>query len=421
MPFKISVATLAGVLTLLFTTTPALAAPTWQAISTEPGKRVEIDRSSIKREDDGKVTATSRIVLEKPINDPKTSSYYRIIEALNRYDCGARVYGTLLRRYFKEEGDLLREEEAKGQNELPARSGSLDDRLLREVCRPKGDEARVEVAKLASKTNQLTGGARAANKALVEKEVRRTAAKPTRKTGKTAAKPPKEVLAHVDIHWAYDGEGGPANWGKLKPEYSTCDTGSRQSPVDIRDGIRVDLEPIQFHYRTSRFRLINNGHTIQAGVDGNSISLLGKNYELIQFHFHRPAEERVNGKTFPMVAHLVHRSEEGKLAVVALFLEKGRDHPVIQTLWNHLPLEKNEVVQPPMDTIDVGQLLPDNRNYYTYMGSLTTPPCTEGVLWLVLKQPQQISSEQMAIFARLYPHNARPIQPTGNRLVKESR
>jgi len=226
---------------------------------------------------------------------------------------------------------------------------------------------------------------------------------------------------HVAIHWAYDGEGGPENWGTLKPEYAICGIGKRQSPIDIRDGFRVDLEPIQFFYRPSQFRVIDNGHTIQVELDGSSIRLLGKTYDLIQFHFHRPSEERVNGKSFDMVTHLVHKSDDGKLAVVAVLLEKGSENPLIQTVWNNLPLEKNEYVTPPDLAIDPSRLLPDERGYYTYMGSLTTPPCSEGVLWLVLKQPQQLSSEQVGIFARLYRHNARPLQPTFGRMIKESR
>ena len=156
-------------------------------------------------------------------------------------------------------------------------------------------------------------------------------------------------------------------------------------------------------------------------VSGSHISLLGKTYELAQFHFHRPSEERVNGKSFDMVAHLVHKSEDGKLAVVAVLLEKGMEHPLIQSVWNNLPLEKNDYVTPPGLTIDVAQLLPEDRSYYTYMGSLTTPPCSEGVLWLVLKQAQPISPEQLAIFARLYRHNARPVQANFARMIKESR
>ncbi len=230
------------------------------------------------------------------------------------------------------------------------------------------------------------------------------------------------VTEHARIHWDYEGAGAPANWGKLRPDYAACASGNRQSPIDIRDGIRVDLEPIRFDYKPAQFRVTDNGHTIQVTVgEGSSITVLGKEYALVQFHFHRPSEERINGKAFDMVAHLVHRDYDGNLAVVAVLLEKGVEHPLIQTVWNYMPLEKGIDVAPPGATLDLVKLLPENRAYYTYMGSLTTPPCSENVLWLVFKQAVQVSGEQIAVFSRLYRNNARPVQPAQGRLIKESR
>jgi carbonic anhydrase len=443
---------------------PAVASAGWQVISAEPGKRVEVDRSSIRKDESGKTVALGRIVLEKPIIDPKTSSSYRIVQALSRYDCLSRSYSTLKRSYFRDEGEMLREEDVKVQVAMPVRSGMLDDKLLREVCRPKaGSEAAMAATRTADKVNEASGELRKANEALVQKDVRRAnlqtpaiekadagpeakPAAPARRAAREQVTPARALAAtepaarrtttlhpasrdypivagnvQRQFQWSYEGEAGPDSWGKLKPEYATCATGKRQSPIDIRDGFRVDLEPIQFNYRLSEFRVVDNGHTIQVEVGGSSISLLGKRYDLRQFHFHRPAEERVNGKSFDMVAHLVHRSEDEHIAVVAVLLEKGMEHPLIQTVWNNLPLEKNEYVAPPELSIDLAQLLPADRAYYTYMGSLTTPPCSEGVLWLVLKQPQQISPEQLAIFARIYRHNARPVQANFGRMIKESR
>lgn len=233
---------------------------------------------------------------------------------------------------------------------------------------------------------------------------------------------PGTPLAHHEIHWSYEGEGAPANWGTLKPEWQLCNVGERQSPIDIRDGIKVDLEPIRFDYRPSNFRIIDNGHTIQVNLGpGNTIAVMGRMYDLVQFHFHRPSEERINGKGFDMVVHLVHKDLDGRLAVLAVLLERGQAHPVMQTLWNNLPLEKHSDYSPEGVAIDLNQLLPENRSYYTYMGSLTTPPCSEGVMWMVMKQPAQVSAEQIAIFSRLYPMNARPVQSVRGRLIKESR
>lgn len=224
----------------------------------------------------------------------------------------------------------------------------------------------------------------------------------------------------LPTHWDYDGAGGPESWSKLRPEYNKCATGTRQSPIDIRGGIAVDLEPIRFDYRPSSFSVIDDGHTVRVNVEpGNSITITGRRYELVQFHFHRPSEERINGRQYDMVVHLVHKDVDGRLAVVAVLLDRGSAQAIVQSVWNNLPLEKGDEVHA-ATRIDLSQLLPDDKRYYTYMGSMTTPPCSEGVLWMVMKQPVPISVEQVAIFSRLYPMNARPIQQADGRLIKES-
>ena len=220
--------------------------------------------------------------------------------------------------------------------------------------------------------------------------------------------------------WDYAGSGGPDTWGQMKPEFARCSSGLRQSPIDIRDGIKVNLDPVQFDYKPSAFRVLDNGHTVQVNVGpGNSIDVGGRRYDLVQFHFHRPSEERINGRQFDMVVHLVHKDIDNRLAVVAVLLDRGSAHPLVQNVWNNLPLEKGDEVAA-RTTIDLNALLPTERSYFTYMGSLTTPPCSEGVLWMVMKAPMAISNEQIGIFARLYPMNARPIQSVSGRLIKES-
>ncbi|MBZ2207662.1 carbonic anhydrase [Massilia soli] len=245
----------------------------------------------------------------------------------------------------------------------------------------------------------------------------RKAAASKKKVEVAVAKPPPPANG---THWAYDGEFGPANWSKINAKWSQCGTGGRQSPIDIRDGMKVELEQLAFDYKPSSFSVVDNGHTIQVNLaGGNFLTVQNRSYELQQFHFHRPSEERINGKSFEMVVHLVHRDAEGKLAVLAVLLERGAAHNMIQTVWNNLPLEKHDTVQPSV-VLDVSELLPERRDYFTYMGSLTTPPCTEGVLWMVMKQPIQASPPQMALFSRLYPFNARPVQANSGRVVKES-
>lgn len=246
----------------------------------------------------------------------------------------------------------------------------------------------------------------------------RAAARARRAAVVKAAPPPPPVPRGT--YWSYEGDSGPANWSKINVDWGKCGNGNRQSPIDIRDGMKVELEQISFDYHPSSFNVVDNGHTVQVGVSGgNYITVQNRMFELQQFHFHRPSEERINGKAFEMVVHLVHRDAEGRLAVLALLLERGAPQATIQTVWNNLPLEKFETMQPSI-LLDPAELLPTRRDYYTYMGSMTEPPCSEGVLWMVMKQPVQASAAQMALFSRLYPLNARPIQPSNGRIIKES-
>ncbi len=223
-------------------------------------------------------------------------------------------------------------------------------------------------------------------------------------------------------HWSYEGEFAPYRWGDMKSDYALCKTGTRQSPIDIRNPVVSEIEPIQFHYEDTPLKVINNGHTIQVEVRPGSFILHGgARYELVQFHFHTPSEERINGRVFDMVAHLVHKSAQGRLAVVAVLLTAGREQPMLQQIWNAMPGTANSTRERLDILINARQLLPADPGFYSFMGSLTTPPCTEGVQWLVMKTPVEISREQIGHFAALYPMNARPLQPGNDRLVKAGR
>jgi carbonic anhydrase len=228
----------------------------------------------------------------------------------------------------------------------------------------------------------------------------------------------------AEVHWSYDGENGPQNWGNLKPEFNLCAIGKRQSPIAIRDDATLlgPAEPIRFVYTPSRGTVVNNGHTIQVNVEGeNSITVRGSTYKLLQFHFHTPSEEMINSKRYSMVAHLVHKNDAGQLAVVAVLLEQGEASPMIDTVWTYLPLDTNDQVRIPEGMLDMNLMLPSDQRYYQFMGSLTTPPCTEGVLWMVLKQPLRLSPAQFRVFSQLFPLNARPIQSINGRPVREAR
>ena len=221
--------------------------------------------------------------------------------------------------------------------------------------------------------------------------------------------------------WSYTGRTGPLFWGKLDPAYRACSEGHEQSPVDIRGAhLNPALQPIQFHYIGGEVTVENTGHTIEVLVDpGSYIVANGARYDLIQFHFHRPSEHAVRGRLSDMVIHLVHRSADGKLAVVAVLLnvDMGDPNATLSTIWEHLPAKPGESERI-TDMVDPGGLLPEDRGYWTYTGSLTTPPCTEDVQWFVFQQPLTISREQLRAFTALYKMNTRPLQPLHGRKIE---
>jgi carbonic anhydrase len=223
-----------------------------------------------------------------------------------------------------------------------------------------------------------------------------------------------------DHHWSYSGENGPSHWSGLDTRYAACATGKYQSPIDIRtDALRMRALPsLVFDYRPTSLHIVDNGHTIQVDVDTGSYLRIGTNsYQLKQFHFHHPGEERVDGQAPEMTAHLVHRDSEGKLAVVAVPLYSGGPNSLIGTLWRHLPKQHGQKVDDSRVRINPAGLLPADRSYYTYTGSLTSPPCSEGVRWFVLKSASALSLAEIGLFATRYPNNARPIQRLNGRLV----
>jgi len=226
---------------------------------------------------------------------------------------------------------------------------------------------------------------------------------------------------HPEHTWDYGESLGPSHWGDLKPEFAPCRNGHRQSPIDIRNPQKADLTPIQFNYEPSPLHIIDNGHTVMINYHpGSSISVGGETFKLQQFHFHRPSEETIKGKGYEMVVHLVHADQEGKLAVVAVLLEQGKDNALVHELWADLPKEKEKEESLDNVEINVAGLLPVDHGYYTFPGSLTTPPCSENVTWFVLKHPVTVSPAEIEQFSKLYRHDARPIQPLYGRVVLES-
>jgi carbonic anhydrase len=223
-------------------------------------------------------------------------------------------------------------------------------------------------------------------------------------------------------HWSYGGEDGPDHWGELADAYRMCSEGRNQSPVDIAADLNAELPELVFDYHSSPLREINNGHSIQQNVEPGSFLIVpdrGLHHELKQFHFHSPSEHTVAGKSYAMEMHFVHVGEDGMLVVVGILIEEGAEHPVVNKLWAFMPEHAGETSEQPIG-IEETDLLPPTREYYTYSGSLTTPPCSEGVAWIVLKNPIELSAEQIERFKeRVGPITNRPIQPQNSRLILE--
>ena len=218
-------------------------------------------------------------------------------------------------------------------------------------------------------------------------------------------------------HWEYSGEVGPAHWAKLTPEFGQC-AGSNQSPVDLSGLVEAKLAPLAIHYQAGGKTVVNNGHTVQVGyAPGSTLQLDGTTFELKQFHFHAPSENLIEGKSYPLEGHLVHVSDKGEIAVVAVMFEAGKANPALAAAWSALPAKVGEI-QSLKAPLAAEQLLPENRDYYRFSGSLTTPPCSEGVRWLVMKQPVEVSQAQIDAFKAVMHHpNNRPVQPLNGRVV----
>jgi len=227
--------------------------------------------------------------------------------------------------------------------------------------------------------------------------------------------------------WGYGGGEGPEHWSSLSPAYAACAEKEGQSPIDLASKTGESADGWSLTYGTSSLRithhehvhdLVDNGHTIQVTVDaGSTLKTKKDTYELLQFHFHTPSENTVDGKHYPMEAHFVHQAKDGKFGVVAMFFEEGEENPELAKLIPHFPAEKGQTTHLPDQQLDLRLHLPKTMDAFVFTGSFTTPPCTEDVEWVVLKQPVQASGSQVEAFAQRLGHNNRPVQPLASRSI----
>jgi carbonic anhydrase len=228
------------------------------------------------------------------------------------------------------------------------------------------------------------------------------------------------VFAAEDAHWSYEGEKGPAKWAELDAANKACSAGSQQSPIDIGATVKAKLPPLGINWANVADTIVNNGQTIQLNfTDGSTLTLDNTTYKLVQFHFHRPSEHIIAGKNFAMEAHFVHRADSGALAVLGVLMTTGSPNAAFNRIVATMPPQPARPVEADA-RINPNGLLPANRSYYRYSGSLTTPPCAETVEWLLLRTPLQVSGADIATFAKLYQDNVRPAQQSNRRYVLES-
>lgn len=379
----------------------------WVALGSRDKARIEVDANSLVTGEGGKISVWHRESYPEPRLVESGAFSFSRVSVLDEIHCDKRSIATLQKRYAKADDTEIRNEPSESTEARSVTPDTASELVFDYACKRAAKPAAAP-ATVAPPPPPPT-------------EAAQPAAKETAKKSKPG-KNDKEEVPHAAPHWSYDGETGADKWGSLDKSFETCAIGQRQSPIDIRRTVLADLPPIKFAYKPVPLSIVDNGHSIKVDTPGaGEITVDGESYELQQFHFHKPSEEKIRGRVYDMVAHLVHQSKSGKLAVVAVLFEAGKEQALIRTLWTHLPLERDKPVTRPEVKIDLMQLLPARRSYFTFLGSLTTPPCSEGVLWLVLKSPVQMSKEQLAGFGTIYKSNVRPVQPVNSRLIKESR
>ncbi|MEA5567222.1 carbonic anhydrase family protein [Anabaena sp. UHCC 0399] len=217
--------------------------------------------------------------------------------------------------------------------------------------------------------------------------------------------------------WGYGGAANPTQWAQISHDFALCELGRDQSPINLVSAIKEKLQPIFFNYKPTPLVVVNNGHTLQVNyAPGSTITINGEKYTLLQFHFHTPSEHTIGGKAAAMELHLVHRNDAGQLSVVGIMMKEGAANRLINEIWQYIPAvgETKTVSR----TINAAAFLPNTKAYFSYPGSLTTPPCSEGVRWNVLVEPITVSKEEISIFQKLYQVNARPIQPVNGRVIE---
>ncbi|MCF8185306.1 MAG: carbonic anhydrase family protein [Sulfuritalea sp.] len=406
-------------LLLYFAVIVSSHAAAWVKLNDQNTEKLMLDKQSVLQKDTLK-RAWVKIEYKTPQNNPETiDKTYNSAKLLWFFDCPAQKVATAqVFQYLDNEMVYSAAIDAKSAEFIDPVPESHVDIAMRYVCKP---EKPVVVAKPTKPEAEKTKPAPAKPEPAPEAAKTEKAEKAPEPPAKVATKP--DVKASDDkhkTHWTYQGKTGPDNWGKLSPEFATCASGRNQSPVNIDATTHAALKPLKSIQKFAAKDIANNGHSVQVNFkEGNMLVLDSGAYQMKQVHFHSPSENTIHGKIFPLEAHFVHADSKGNLTVLAVMYTEGKANLGLAKLWGQMSKEVGEPVAL-KNRVTPSELIPENRSYYRYSGSLTTPPCTEGVRWLVMKNPMTASKEQIKALNDVIQHdNNRPLQALNGRIIVE--
>lgn len=408
-------------------------AAVWVKLHEDSTSKLMLDKQSVLQQDllkrvwvkiEYKVTQKT---FQTPDNLQSRDKQYNLSKVLWFFDCAAQKSATAqVFQYYNKELVYSAGIEPKSAEFIEPVPESDVDFAMRYVCLTDKSAATTNKAKpAAAKLDALKKPVIATEPGVVpatEKVVPSVVpVKPAEKSKPIAlAKPGSAKSGAHEPHWTYEGKEGPESWSKLSPEYAMCETGRNQSPVNIEETTRAVLKPLRSIQKFPAKDIVNNGHTVQISFkEGNMMVLDNAPYQLKQVHFHAPSENKIHDKSYPLEAHFVHADSKNNLTVIGVMFKEGKENAGLAKLWLQMPSAVGAPV-PLKARVIPSELLPDNRSYYRFSGSLTTPPCTEGVRWIVMKTPLTASKEQIEMFERAsHHHNNRPVQALNGRLILE--
>jgi len=411
-------------LVCFFISISTCSAANWAKVNENSTSKLMIDKQSILEKDKLK-RAWVKIeykAVQKNLESPDTQ--YNLSKLLWYFDCPSqKSAATQVFQYFNNElvhsAGIDDVKKAKFIEPVPE---SDFDRAMQYVCAshktptPKAvTPAPAKAPPTAETKTDANTGAKPADAESKATEAKPAEAKPIEK--KPAKPNNKAEEAKKTLAWSYDGKEGPEHWGKLSEEFSMCSAGSTQSPIDIEESLDANLKPLKLLQKFPAKEILQTNHSIQLNFrDGNIVAIDNITFKLKQANFHTPSEHSIQGKSFPLEAQFLHSDIKGNMAIVAVLFREGRPNPGLEKVLKQLPNESNKAVTLKSRLL-ASEMMPSNQDYYRFSGSLTSPPCTEGIRWILIKTPMTASKEQIDALAALTQHNNRPLQALNGRLI----